>query len=80
MTADGFATSGRSLNVVRAILHKEIVTGATRSAVGVLKDPLVVKWKETGGNIPVDRKTIGILPEPLPKFRLVLDPMYPQLA
>ena len=48
--------------MVRAVLHKEIVTGATYSAVGVLKDPPVLNWKETGGNIPRDRNTVRIPP------------------
>ena len=57
---DGDATSGRALGAVRTVLHKEIVTGATRRAAGVLKDPLVVNWRDTGGTISVDRNTVGI--------------------
>ena len=45
--ADGVALSGRYFHVVYAVLHKEIVTGATCSAAGVIKDPLVVNWKDT---------------------------------
>ena len=61
-TADGVATNGRALHAVRAVLLKEIVTGATRSAEGVLKYPLAVNWKETGGTITVDRNTARIPP------------------
>ena len=39
---DGVATSGRTLYAVCAFLHKDIVTGATRSAARVLKYPPVV--------------------------------------
>ena len=80
MTVDRVATSGWTLYVVRAILHKEITTGATRSAASVLKDHLVANWKETIGIIPLDRNTVGIPPEPLPKLGLVLDPMPSQLS
>ena len=48
---------------MRAVLHKDIVTGATRSAAGVLRDFPVVKWKDTGGTIPVDRNTVGTPPQ-----------------
>ena len=41
---------------------RRFVTGATRSAVGVLKYHLMVNWKEASGMIPVDRNTIVILP------------------
>ena len=51
-TADGVALSGRYFHVVYAVLHKDIFTGAMRSVAGVLKDPLVVNWKDTGGTIP----------------------------
>ena len=61
-TADGVATSGWNLHAVRAVLHKEIVTGATRSAAGVLKYPPVVNWKGASGTIPVDRKTVEMPP------------------
>ena len=59
-TADGVAKSGRYLHAVREVLHKEIVTGATHRAAGVIKDPPVVNWKGTGGIITVDRKTVVI--------------------
>ena len=52
-TAYGVATNGWSLHAVHAVIHKKIVTGATRSAAGVLKDPLVVNWKDSSRNIPV---------------------------
>ena len=55
-------TSGMALHVVRAVLHKETFTGATRSTEGVLKDPPMVNWKETGLTIPVDRNIVGIPP------------------
>ena len=79
ITADGVATSGRDFYEVGAVLHNEIVTGAMRSSAGVLKDPLVLNWKETGRTIPVDRKPSEYPPEPLPKFGLVLDPLSPLL-
>ena len=61
-TANGVATSGRDLHAVHAVLHKKIVTGATYNTAGVLKDPSVVNWKDTGGTIPVDTNTFGIPP------------------
>ena len=45
-TTYGVATSIRALHEVHAVLHKEIFTGAMRSAVGVLKDRLVVNWRD----------------------------------
>ena len=62
MTADGVATSRRDLHAVHVFLHKEIVTDATRSTAGVLKDPLVINWKDASGPIPVDINTVGIPP------------------
>ena len=62
MTMDRVATSGWTLYVVHAVLHKEIVTGATRSAAGVLKDTPVVNWKKNNGTIPRDRNTVGMTP------------------
>ena len=44
------------------VFHKEIVTGATRSAAGVLKDPPVVNWKDMSVPILWDRNTVGIPP------------------
>ena len=61
MKEDGVGTSGRELHVVRAVLHKEIVMGTTRSTVGVQKYPLVVDFKDTGGTIPVDINTVRII-------------------
>ena len=61
-TVDGVATSGRSLHAVRAVTHKDIIIGATCSTAGVLKDPLVVNWKDTSGKILVDRNTAVIPP------------------
>ena len=63
MNTYGVATSGRYLHAVCAVIHKEILKGAARKAVGVLKDPPVVNWKDTGGMIPVDRNTVGIPPQ-----------------
>ena len=62
MTADGVATIGKKLYAVRAVLHKDIVTGAMRSAAGVLNDLQVVDWKDTGRMIPVDRNTVKVPP------------------
>ena len=50
------------LHAVRVGLHKEIITGATRSTAGVLKDPPVINWKDASGQIPVDKKSVGITP------------------
>ena len=61
-TADGVATSGNVLHVVRLVLFKDIVTGATHSSAVVLKDRLVLNWKDTGRTIPVERNTSGIPP------------------
>ena len=63
MTADGVATSRRDLHAVHVFLHKEIVTDATCSTAGVLKDPLVINWKDASGPIPVDINTVGIPPQ-----------------
>ena len=41
-TADGVATSESALHEVRAVIHKEIVTGTMCSSASVLKDPPVV--------------------------------------
>ena len=60
--SDGVATSRRYLYAVRAVLHKEIVTGITCRAVGVLKYPSVVNWKDASGTIPQDRNTVGMTP------------------
>ena len=42
------------------VLCEEIVTGATCSSAGDLKDPPVVKWKYTSGLIPRDINTVGM--------------------
>ena len=60
---DGVATSGRVFHVVRAVLHKEIVTGATRSTAGVFKDTPVANWKDASGPIPQGRNTIVMPPQ-----------------
>ena len=59
-TTDRVTTSRGDLHAVRAVLHTDIVTGATRSSVGVLKDPLVINWKGEIRPIPVDKNTVGI--------------------
>ena len=61
-TADGVTTSRGSLHAERAVLQKEIFTGARRSNAGVLKDPLVKTWKDASGKIPVDKNTVLIRP------------------
>ena len=61
-TAYGVATSRGALHTVLMVLHKEIITSATRSTVGDLKDPPVINWKDTSGPVPVDINTSGIPP------------------
>ena len=48
--------------MVHTVLHKEIVTSATRRTAGVIKDSLVINWKDASGRIPVDKNTFGIPP------------------
>ena len=79
-TADEFATSRRDLHAVHAVLHKEITTVATRSAAGVLKDPPVVNWKDTGGTIPVDINTSGIPPRTTTQVRTGAGPSVPPIS
>ena len=57
------------MHAVSTVIHKYIVTGAMRSAAGVIKNTLVVSWKDTGRTIPVDRKTIGIPPRTTAQVR-----------
>ena len=64
--------------MVRGVLHKEIVMGAKRSAVGVLKDPPVINWKYTSGTTPVDRNTVGIPPRTTNQVRNGTGPSAPQ--
>ena len=49
------------MHAVRTIISKEIVTDAAHSAARVLKDP-PVNWKDTDGNIPWERNTVGTPP------------------
>ena len=77
MNADGFATSGRDLHAVCAVLHKEIITGATRSATGGLKDPTVVNWKDTRKPIPQDRNTVEMPPRDTTLFWTGTGPSVP---
>ena len=79
-TAYGVATSGRALHAVHAVLLKEIVTGATRSAAGVLKDPPVVNGKDTGGTISVDRNTFGIPPRTTTQVMTGTGPSVPPIS
>ena len=58
-TSDGVATCRRDLHAVHAVLHREIVTGATHSTAGVIKDPPVVNWKDTSGTNPQVRTGTG---------------------
>ena len=67
-TVDGVATSRGDLHAVCTVLHKEIVTGTTRSTAGVLKDFLVKNWNNASGPIPVDRNTFGITPRTTTQF------------
>ena len=79
-TAYGVATSVRNLYSVRSVLHKEILTGATRSAAGVLKYPTVVNWKDTGGTIMVDINTVGIPPINTTQVRTGTGPSVPPIS
>ena len=74
----GFLTSGRDFHVVRVIFHKEIFTGATHSAAGVLNNPLVGNWKDVGGSISQDRNTIGMPPRAITPVRIGTGPSVPQ--
>ena len=77
---DGVATGGRDLHAVCAVLRKEIVSGATRSTAGVLKDPPVENWKDTGGAIPVDRNTVGIPPRTTTQVHTGTGPSVPPIS
>ena len=61
-TTDGVATSRGDLHTLRTVLHQDIVTGATRSTLGVIKDPLVINHRDAIGPIKVDKNTVGIPP------------------
>ena len=73
-TSDGVATSIRNLHAVRAVLHKDIVMGATRSTAGVLKDPPVINWKDASGSILVDKNTVVIPPRTTTQVLTVTGP------
>ena len=79
-TADGVATSGRALHAVRTVLHEEIVTVTKRSTSGVLKDPPVVNWKDTGRTVPVDRNTVGIPLRTTTQVRTGAGPSVPPIS
>ena len=68
------------MHAVRTVLHKEIVTGATRRTESVLKDPLVVSWKETSGTITVDRNTARIPPRTTNQAWTGTEPSVPQIS
>ena len=72
-------TSGNDLHAVRVVLHKEIVTGATRSTAGVLKVPPVVNWKDARGTIPRDINTVGIPPRTTKPVRTGTRPSAPPI-
>ena len=79
MTEGRVAKSGRALHAIHAVLRKEIVTGATHSAAGVLKDFQVVNWKDTGGTITVDRNTVGRPPRTTTQVRTGTRPSFPPI-
>ena len=66
--------------MLHAVLHKEIVTGATCSAAGVLKDPPVVNWKDTGKLNPVDRNTTRIPPRTTTQVHTGTGPSVPSTS
>ena len=76
---DMVATSRRVLHAICVVLHKEIVTGATRSTAGVTKDPPLVKWRYTGRTIPVDRNTVVITPRTTTKVWTGTGPSVPPI-
>ena len=65
------------MRAVRTVLHKEIVTSATRRTAGVIKDSLVINWKGASVTIPADKNTVEITPEPLIELWLIMDPLPP---
>ena len=77
---DGVATSRRALHEVRVFLHKDIVTGATHSTVGVLKNHLVINWKDASGPIQVDRNTVVIPPKATTKILTDTGPSSPLIS
>ena len=68
------------MHAVRAVLYKEIVTGTTRSAAGVLKDPPVVNWKDVSGLIPQDRNTNVMPPRATTPVRTGTGPSIPPIS
>ena len=66
--------------MLHAVRHKEIVTGATRRAAGVHKDPPVIKRKEARGMILVDRNNIGIPPRTTTQVWTVTGPSAPLIS
>ena len=62
-TAGGVTTIIEGLHAVLTVIHKEIITGATRSTVGVLKDLPVVNWKDASRPIEFDGKIVVIPPK-----------------
>ena len=76
-SAGGVTTSVRALHAVRAVFYKDIVTVATCSAAGVLKDTPVINWKDMGETIPVDRNTVGITPRTTTQVQTGIGPSVP---
>ena len=62
-TVEGVAESGVTLHAVHTILLKEIVMDAARSAAHIFKNPPVVNWKVTDGEITWDGNTTGTPPD-----------------
>ena len=79
-TVDGVTTSRGALHAVHTFLHKEIVTGTTRSTAGVLTDPLVINWKDASGPIPIDKNTFGIPPKTTTQFLIGTGPSAPPIS
>ena len=72
-------TSGRDLHAVLVVIHKELVTGTTRSSADVLKDPPVVNLMDMGGTIPVCKNTVRIPPRTTTQVRISTGPSVPQI-
>ena len=60
--------------MVRAVLHKEIITGVTCIAAGILKDPSVVNWKDVSGLIPWYRNNVVMSPRTSTPVRTDTEP------
>ena len=62
------------------VLHKDVVTGAARSAAHVFKDPPAIIWKDMGGTIPQVRKNVGIPPRATAPVRIGTGPSDPPIS